>query len=203
MIIFLFDSETPLLEESLLSALSDGDGVGVEVVVITVGKVEPLTVSREVMVWTTGVWVVVLESEDVVLVFLSLSEVLVVLVGSLLVDEVLVVSDEVVSAGTEDDVVEVVSELVEVVCSEVLVEVGSDVVVCSEVVVGSDEAELDAPVSVRSWTKWEASALWAATAVRSRACASNDSLARRMMGWMQRPWMELKRMCGNERDGEE
>lgn len=122
------------------------------------------------MVLTTGFWVVELVSEVV-----EVSEV--VLVGSVF-EDVVDVSEEVVSVGV--GVVEVVvsEEVVGVGVSEGVEEV--EVVVVSEEVVGSGE-ELVVVSVVRAPSRSVASALWAATAVRSSAWARNESFARRMM----------------------
>ena len=155
----------PLLEE-LLSALSEGevvDAAAWEVVVITVGTVDPLTVSYEVMTLTTSDCVVELETGAEVVVPCCPSE-LEELVGSFLLDDVVDVDvSEVVSAGTEVEVVEVgsVSEVVEVgSVEEVLEDEDEDeVVLTSAVVVGSDEDELDEESVVRSLATLETSAL--------------------------------------------
>lgn len=147
MMIFLSDSDTPLLLAEL-SPASEGEVVsaGAEVVVITVGIVLPLTVSKEVMVLTTGFWVVELVSDVV-----EVSEV--VLVGSVF-EEVVEVS-EVVEVGVEDEVVGVVS-LVGVGVSEGVADV--EEVVVSVEVVGSGE-ELVVVSVVRAPNRSAASAL--------------------------------------------
>lgn len=66
--IFFSEEDTPLLEEPL-PPLSEGEVVcaGVEVESTTVALVVPLTVTWEVMVLTTGVWLVEVVSAAVVL----------------------------------------------------------------------------------------------------------------------------------------
>lgn len=124
MMIFLSEAETPLLELLLLSPLSEGEdvSVGIEVEVMTWGTVLPLTVWYEVMVSTTGVWVVDEESDVTELSSLE------VLVGSLFLDEVVF---EVWSAVFSTEVVDLDEEEEE------------EVVGSAEVVVGSSWEEED------------------------------------------------------------
>jgi hypothetical protein len=183
--IFLSEEETPL-EPELLSPLREGEvasGTGVEVVVITLATVDPLRVSNEVMVFTTGVWVV--EGASVVLLPALV-------VAASLLDEVEEVEEE--EEEEEDDVVEsaeVVGSADEVVGVEEVEEVvdSLEVVGSAEVeededddeVVGVDSAELDEEVSLGRFRTSETPPLWAATAVNSRAWTKNERLERRMM----------------------
>lgn len=129
MMIFLSEEDTPL-EPELLSALREGAATGVEVVVITLAMVDPSLVAYEVMVFVTGVWVVVVLWDEVVL---SLPA-LVAEVGSVL--EVVAAT---VGSEVEEGSAEVVASVVEsVVVASVEVE-EVEVVVGSAVVVGSVE----------------------------------------------------------------
>lgn len=141
MMIFLSEEDTPL-EPELLSPLREGELVpatGVEVVVITLAIVDPSLVAYEVMVFVTGVWVVVVLWDEVVL---SLPA-LVAEVGS-----VLEVVAGTVGSEVEEGSAEVVGSVVEsavvgsVEVEEVVVVVGSAVVVGS-VEVSSEVVEED------------------------------------------------------------
>lgn len=130
MMIFLSEDDTPL-EPELLSPLREGEPVpptGVEVVVITLATVDPSLVAYEVMILVTGVWVVVVLWDEVVL---SLSG-LVAEVGS-----VVEVVEGTVGSGVEEGSAEVVGSVVgSVVVGSAEVE-ESEVVGDSDVVVGS------------------------------------------------------------------
>lgn len=130
MMIFLSEADTPL-EPELSSPLREGEPVpptGVEVVVITLATVDPSLVAYEVMVLMTGVWVVVVLWDEVVL---SLSE-LVAEVGS-----VVEVVEGTVGSGVEEGSADVVGSVVDsVVVGSAEVE-ESEVVGDSDVVVGS------------------------------------------------------------------
>lgn len=158
-----------------------------DVEVSTVGTVVPLMVAMEVMVVTTGVRVVVEDSDEVVL---SATEV--VFEGPSLVEVVegLEESEVVGSAADDEDEEEVV--LVDVVDSselEVVEDGVSDVVGAAEeadsvVEVGSAVDEEESTVLdslVRSVNTGIEPALCAATAVSSRAWTINERLARRMV----------------------
>ena len=138
MMIFLSEEDTPL-EPELLSALREGAATGAEVVVITLAIVDPSLVAYEVMVFVTGVWVVVVLWDEVVL---SLPA-LVAEVGS-----VLEVVAGTVGSEVEEGSAEVVGSVVEsavvgsVEVEEVVVVVGSAVVVGS-VEVSSEVVEED------------------------------------------------------------
>ena len=102
---------------------------GVEVVVITFATVDPLRVSYEVMVFTTGVWVV--EGASVVLLPALV-------VAASLLDEV----DEVEEEEEEEEEDDVVGLGAVVGSADEVVEVEEvDEVVCSLVVLGSVEVE--------------------------------------------------------------
>lgn len=153
--IFLSEEETPLLEELLLP-LSEGEVVcaaGVEVESITVALVVPLMVTSEVIVLTTGVWVVEVVSAAVVL-----STVLEVEEGSF-VDEVVEDVDVVDGTSEEEEVGVVVCVVVVLGVSEVE-EVDDVVVVLAGAEVGSEDELLEVEDSlVRSLRMLEASAL--------------------------------------------
>jgi hypothetical protein len=146
--IFLSEEDTPLLEEPL-PPLSEGEVVvGVEVESITVALVIPLIVTSEVMVLTTGVWLVEVVSAAVVLSTVLEVE------GSL--DEEVDVG--VVDGGSDEE------EVVDVVC--VLVVLGAweveEVDDVDEVVLGAEvcsEDELLVVEEVRSPRRLEGSAL--------------------------------------------
>jgi hypothetical protein len=138
------------------------------------------------MVFTTGVWVVVVLLDEVVL----SPSVLGAEVGS-----VLGVVEGTVGSGVEEGDAEVVgSVVVGSVVEEVEVVVGSVLVVDSSVEVSLEDVEVDEVVGVvsgaseveeevvRSDTMLETPALWAATAVNSRACMKSERLDRRMVG---------------------
>jgi len=147
--IFLSEEDTPLLEEPL-PPLSEGEVVvGVEVESITVALVVPLIVTSEVMVLTTGVWLVEVVSAAVVLSAVLEVE------GSL--------DEEVEDVGVVDGGSDV-EEVVEVVC--VLVVLGAweveEVDDVDEVVLGAEvcsEDELLVVEVVRSPRRLEGSAL--------------------------------------------
>ena len=149
--IFFSEEDTPLLEEPL-PPLSEGEVVcaGVEVESTTVALVVPLTVTWEVMVLTTGVWLVEVVSAAVVL-------------SAILEEEESwdeeVEDVEVVDGGSDEE------EVVEVVC--VLVVLGAWEVVevddVDEVVLGaevcSEDELLEVEEVVRSLRRLEGSAL--------------------------------------------
>ncbi len=149
--IFFSEEDTPLLEEPL-PPLSEGEVVcaGVEVESTTVALVVPLTVTWEVMVLTTGVWLVEVVSAAVVL-------------SAILEEEASweeeVEDVEVVDGGSDEE------EVVEVVC--VLVELGAweveEVDDVDEVVLGaevcSEDELLVVEEVVRSLRRLEGSAL--------------------------------------------
>lgn len=155
--IFLSESETPLLDLLLLSSpLSEGEEVswaGLEVEVITWGTVVPLTVWYDVMVCTTGVLVVDEESDAEVDELSSLEDD----VGSLFLDEVVFEGVSlVVSAALEDEEEVVGSALVLVGASdedeedeeeeEEEVVVGSALVVVGSAEVAGSDDELEESV---------------------------------------------------------
>lgn len=148
MMIFLSEEDTPL-EPELFSPLREGEPVpatGVEVVVITLAMVDPSLVAYEVMVFMTGVWVVVVLLDEVVLPLSSFAAE----VGS-----VLEVVEGTVGSGVEEGSAEVVGPVVvesvvvgSVGVEEVEVVVGLDVVVgsvevSSEVVEGVEDEVVD------------------------------------------------------------
>lgn len=116
MMIFLSEEDTPLDPELFLSLLREGSATGVEVVVIKLATVCPSLVAYEVMVFTTGVWVVV-----GAVVVLLLSELVVVAPLPLVVVGA-GVDSEIVSAGVlEEEEDEDVVGLAEVVVGSVVV----------------------------------------------------------------------------------
>lgn len=194
MMIFLSEEDTPL-EPELLSPLREGELVpatGVEVVVITLAIVDPSLVAYEVMVFVTGAWVVVLWDEVVLSLPALVAEVGSVLevVAATVDSEVEEGSAEVVGSVVESAVVGSVEvEEVVVVGSDVVVgsvEVSSEVVEeddeVVDVVSGASEVEDEVVWLVTSDTMLETTALWAATAVNNRAWMKNDRLERRMVG---------------------
>lgn len=178
MIIFLSEEDRPLLlPEDELSALRPAvlvAAAGVDVVVTTLAKVLPLMVSYEVMVSTTGVWVVEVVAAEVVFFWSSEEEVDVVLVLSsgLVVlavcaavvwaasDVVEVVEVVVVGSSLVEDEVEVVDVEVEEV-SEVVVGVSDVVVASAEVVVAAaSEAVAESLLPTMSETRLLESRFW-------------------------------------------
>lgn len=149
--IFFSEEDTPLLEEPL-PPLSEGDVVcaGVEVESTTVALVVPLTVTWEVMVLTTGVWLVEVVSAAVVL-------------SAILEEEASwdeeVEDVEVVDGGSdEEEVVEVVCVLVVLGAWEVVEVDDVDEVVLGTEVCSEDELLVVEEV-VRSPRRLEGSAL--------------------------------------------
>lgn len=149
--IFFSEEDTPLLEEPL-PPLSEGEVVcaGVEVESTTVALVVPLTVTWEVMVLTTGVWLVEVVSAAVVL-------------SAILEEEASwdeeVEDVEVVDGGSdEEEVVEVVCVLVVLGAWEVVEVDDVDEVVLGTEVCSEDELLVVEEV-VRSPRRLEGSAL--------------------------------------------